>query len=324
MHRLGFINNIYGNSMRDTKSLSLLLLSSVLFLLSIILLCTWGYQYYHQIQQDKSKMQAINNPPAVPDSTRDSLLKIYKATLSTLDSRVDTAWYNADSLKGNLNINLAEFYKLRDEIAILLQAKAPNTDDLNLAKKKVVELQARVEQLRFRNSDVENENKRLKALLSQLANETEGVEQNIKEVTTENKNLTAKINNAVAISAANLNLAAVSGNSQNETNQAGEVEKLVGTFTVKNNGSNAAKSDIIVVVLQPDGQVIQKSAWESGMFVTKAGKKIYSCKLRCETSQGESQQLNFSLSADRYQKGTYTMKIYHNGVLIGKMSKALS
>lgn len=109
--------------MRDTKSLSLLLLSSVLFLLSIILLCTWGYQYYHQIQQDKSTMRAINTPPAVPDSTRDSLLKIYKTTLSSLDSKVDTASYNADSLKGNLNINLAEFYKLRDEIAILLQAK---------------------------------------------------------------------------------------------------------------------------------------------------------------------------------------------------------
>lgn len=187
MHRLGFINNIYGNSMRDTKSLSLLLLV-VGFILVVHNIVVYLGVSILPLRYSRINLQCRQLIlPAVPDSTRDSLLKIYKTTLSSLDSRVDTASYNADSLKGNLNINLAEFYKLRDEIAILLQAKAPNADDLNLAKKKAVELQARVEQLRFRNTDVENENKRLKALLSQLANETEGVEQNIKEVITENK-----------------------------------------------------------------------------------------------------------------------------------------
>jgi hypothetical protein len=80
----------------------------------------------------------------------------------------------------------------------------------------------------------------------------------------------------------------------------------------------------VVVVLQPDGQVLQKSAWESGTFETRDGKKIYSCKLRCDALQGEAKQLNFSLSADSYQKGNYTMHIYHNGVLIGRASKILS
>ena len=310
--------------MRDTKSLSLLLLSSVLFLLSIILLCTWGYQYYHQIQEDKSKTQAVNTPPVVPDSTRDSLLKIYQATLSSLDNKVDTASYYADSLKGNLNINLEEFYKLRDEIAGLLKTNSPNADQLNLARKKVTELQQRVEQLRYRNTDVENENKKLHAILDQLSKESQDVEQNVRQVTNDNVTLSNKINNIVAISAANLNLTAVAGNNQDETDQAKQVEKLVGSFTVKNNGNNFAKCDIVVVVLQPDGQVIQKSAWESGSFETKSGKKVYSCKIRCEAPQGETKQLNFSLNADSYQKGNYTMKIYHNGVMIGKILKTLS
>ena len=310
--------------MRDTKSLSLLLLSSVLFLLSIILLCTWGYQYYHQIQEDKSKTQAVNTPPVVPDSTRDSLLKIYQATLSSLDNKVDTASYYADSLKGNLNINLEEFYKLRDEIAGLLKTNSPNADQLNLARKKVTELQQRVEQLRYRNTDVENENKKLHAILDQLSKESQDVEQNVRQVTNDNVTLSNKINNIVAISAANLNLTAVAGNNQDETDQAKQVEKLVGSFTVKNNGNSFAKCDIVVVVLQPDGQVIQKSAWESGSFETKSGKKIYSCKIRCEAPQGETKQLNFSLNADSYQKGNYTMKIYHNGVMIGKILKTLS
>lgn len=311
--------------MRDTKSLSLLLLSSVLFLLSIILLCTWGYQYYHQIQEDKSKAELVKNiPPVVPDSTRDSLLKIYKVTMNSLDNKADTAWYIADSLKGNLDINLKEFYRLRDEIAALLQVQTPNVDDLNLARKKITELQQRVEQLRYRNTDVEAENKRLHAILEQLAKESQGIDQNVRQVANENKNLANKVNSIVSISAVNLNLAAIANDNAQETTIAKATEKLVGSFTVKNTGNTSAKCDLVVVVLQPDGQVLQKSAWESGTFETRDGKKIYSCKIKCDATQGEARQLNFSISADSYQKGNYTMQIYHNGVIIGKMSKTLS
>lgn len=311
--------------MRDTKSLSLLLLSSVLFLLSIILLCTWGYQYYHQIQEDKGKnVVAKAAPPAVPDATRDSLLKIYKVTLNALDNRLDTAWYYADSLKGNLDINLKEFYQLRDEIAGLLQAKVPNTGDLILARRKIGELQQKVEQLRYRNSDVETENKRLKAILAKMAKETGGIERNSIQVERENRSLNDKVSAMTSISTVNLNLAALANNDQDETSDAGETEKLVGSFTVKNTGNSNSKCDIMIVVVQPDGQVLQKSAWESGSFDTNEGKKIYSCKVRCETAKGESKKLNFSLTADNYQKGSYSMRIYHNGVMIGKMSKTLS
>jgi hypothetical protein len=306
--------------MRDTKSLSLLLLSSVLFLLSIILLCTWGYQYYHQIQQDKTQL-ITNTAPLVPDSTRDSLLKIYKVTLNNLDSRMDTAWYYADSLKGNLDINLKEFYRLRDEIAALLQDKNTNAD-LNIASKKIGELQQKINLLRYKNTDVENENKRLKAVLELMAKESNGIEQNSKLIERENINLNARVNALVSISAANLNLSALANNEQQETTEARQTEKLVGSFTIKSNYNS--KADFVIVVLQPDGQVLQKSAWESGSFETKEGRKIYSCKLRCETAKGESKQLNFSLTAEKYLKGNYTMKIYHNGILIGKTNKLLS
>lgn len=309
--------------MRDTKSLSLLLLSSVLFLLSIILLCTWGYQYYHQIQEDKTKAkQAKITPSTVPDGTRDSLLKIYQATLNGLDKRMDTTWNIADSLKGNLDINLKEFYTLRDEIAGLLQNKIPNAADLSLARNKIIELQQRVEQLRYRNKDVETENRKLKAILEEMAKQTQGIEKNSKLVERENKSLAAKVNALVSVSAANLNLLALANNDQQETTEAGQTEKLVGSFTVKSNISS--KCDIVVVVVQPDGQVIQKSTWESGSFETTEGKKIYSCKLRCETSKDESKPLSFSLTADKYLKGNYTMQIYHNGVLIARMRKTLS
>lgn len=321
--------------MKDTKSLTLLLLSSVLFLLSIILLCTWGYQYYHQIQVDKTQtQQAIKNASAVADDTRDSLLKIYKVTLNSLDNRADTAYYIADSLNGQLNVNLQEFYRLRDEIAALLQAQAPRAEDLALAKKKITELQGRVQQLRYHNTDVEAENRRLKAVIEQLAKSGaqpvpgSGVNAIQDYITTANNKTadTKTANAAGSIVAANLSLNAFRGNDENSvvTNEANTAQKLVGSFIVKNNSPSSHLCDLVVVVTDPQGRVIQKSAWESGSFETRNGRKIYSVKLRCETAKGETRQLNFSLNAETYPKGNYTMQVYHDGVLIGRLLKPLS
>ena len=323
--------------MKDTKSLTLLLLSSVLFLLSIILLCTWGYQYYHQIQEDKSKSQqaAAQAQPAVADDTRDSLLKIYRQTLNSLDNRADTAYSIADSINGQLNSNMQEFYRLRDEIALLLQSQKPNADDLVLAKKKITELQKRVEQLRYRNTDVESENKRLRALIDQLSGTKNNLpEKNVTPEETVQENNTKTIASPAmninaapgTITAVNLNLNAFTGEDNNETvtSLATTAGKLVGSFTVKNNSGNNSLCDLVVVVTDPAGRVIQKSAWESGTFETGKGKSIYTVKIRCETGKGESKQLSFSLSPDTYPKGSYTMLIYHEGKIIGRATRALS
>jgi hypothetical protein len=321
--------------MRDTKSTSLLIISSILLLVSIGLLCSLGYQYYLQAQRHQAAateavpapttatVSTDSVPTSIQNNTRDSLLNIYNLTVNSIDSRLDTAAYAADSIKGNLDNNLKEFYKLRTEIAALLQNKNSSTD-ITLAQQKIEELQQTVTQLRYRNTDVENENKKLYALLAQLTKQLQNNDQSSKPVPTDNSNAVATraVLNTI-ISAGNLNLAAVANDDTQETSEARQTEKLVGSFTVKNQGTTG-KCDIIVVVLQPDGHVLQKSAWESGAFETKEGKKIYSCKFRCDAPKGESKPLSFSITADTYQKGNYTMQIYHNGVLIAKRYKMLS
>ncbi len=111
---------------------------------------------------------------------------------------------------------------------------------------------------------------------------------------------------------------------EEETLQAQQTEKLVGSFVVKNNGNPTNSSEMMIVVIQPDGQVLKTSAWESGTFNSDEGKKIYTYKLRFEITNGETRRLLFTLNTDKYQKGNYSMQIYHNGILIGKMFKTLS
>ncbi len=309
--------------MKDTKSFSLLLVSSFLLLLSIVLLGTLGYQYYHQTTESKPGIQKAKAVVTLPDNSRDSLLKIYTQVIKSIDNRLDTSRYIADSLKSNLDINLKEFYRLRNEIAALLQNKA-TTADVTLAGKKITELQQKTEKPRYTNTDVENENKKLNAIVTQLTVQPlQGIDKNINQLPVENTTAPNK-EPASTVSAANLNLSTVAGDDDQDPNDTKQAEKIQCSFTVKNQGNNNGKYDIVVVVLQPDGQVLQKSAWESGAFETNEGKKIYSCKFRCDAPKGESKQLSFSLNADNYQKGNYTMQVYHNGVMIGKKNKILS
>ncbi|MEO7522974.1 MAG: hypothetical protein ABIT58_02705, partial [Ferruginibacter sp.] len=115
----------------------------------------------------------------------------------------------------------------------------------------------------------------------------------------------------------------INGDKEQEVNNVLQVDKFVGSFNVRNNLSQFSNTEIVVVVLQPDNKVLQASAWESGRFETKDGMKVYSCKVKFEYSKGENKRLSFSISSDKFQKGTYTMQLYSNGNLIGRATKTL-
>jgi len=321
--------------MRDSKSSLLLLVSLVLFLLSFAILCTWGYNVYYKAKEDKDKTVALikdsttilRASKAIADATRDSLQKIYTATIRQLDAKLDSTWNYADSLKEPLNSKLNEFFKLRTEITELLKDKN-NSADLGLARQKVFELQRKVDDLVGKNKDVEQENKRLYEMLNQLsASIKEPSPMNVKPVVFEGKTETTPAPVTNLFTASDMHLSAFTqtdNDKEIETSQAIQTDKLVGSFVVKNLHSQDNNAEVIIVVLQPDGHVLQKSSWESGTFSTADGKKIYSCKMRFDYNKGESKKINFSLSSDRYMKGNYIMQVYHNGMLIGKLSKTLS
>jgi hypothetical protein len=268
----------------------------------------------------------IKDSTASANATRDSLQKIYRATINNMGT-LDSTWTQADSLKGNLDVKLSEFYKLRNEIADILKNPAKK-EDLDLAKQKIGELQKRVDQLRDRNLDVEKENKRLYAILQQLTNEQKQAVQNIKPVVYENKgpadnNIPATTATPFAASDIRLSAMMVDEGKERETLQALQTDKLVGSFIVKNNTTQFNKAEVVVVILQPDGKTLQNSAWETGRFETKEGRKIYSCKVSFDYNKGETKRLSFSLNTDKSLKGNYTVQLYHNGTLIGKTVKTL-
>ncbi len=309
--------------MKDTKFYPLLTISIVLLLASFIMLCFLGYNFYIKSQDQKqlatTSAKAANSPV---NNTRDSLQKLYNTTIGKFQiaSQLDSATLTkADSLQLNLDVKLTDFLKLRNEIDGLLTANS-SIADLNLAKQKIDELQVKVDELKTRNIDIENENKRLNALLAQYITNNGASTQSSRQG--ENNGVAIEKNNSnTGFTATELRLAANNENNT-EVSDAETAEKITGSFAVRTN-ANLSNAELMVVVLQPDGRVL-KNAWESGTFETSEGKKVYSRKLKFDYTKGEVKRLNFSLDANDIQKGNYTMQLYNKGKLIGKTVKTVS
>ena len=313
--------------MRDSRSLLLLLVSLMLVLVSFGLLWTWGYRFYIKNELPKTEIrQPSLDSVAIANRLRDSLQQVYSATLKDLDLQLDSTLTNTDSLKSVLDIKLNEFYRLRKEITAMLNSRNSN-NDFTSAKQKIGELQNKVQDFKEKNSVIENENKKLTNILTQLGTTDNNAEKNTGKPSLQNKNISEKPNAVYSVfTASDLKFSAMSLADENEqeTTNADKTDKLTGSFTVLNFNSQLTNAEVMVVVLQPNGRVLKTSAWDAGSFSTPDGKKIYSYKFSFNYTKGEAKRLLFSLKAANLEKGNYTMEVYYNGLMIGRTVKTLS
>ena len=84
-------------------------------------------------------------------------------------------------------------------------------------------------------------------------------------------------------------------------------------------------AEVVVVISDPAGKPLNTEVWDVGSFETKTeGRKVYTRKVRFEYNKGEAKQLIFSLEPNNFDKGTYKLSLYHNGIRIGGTSWKLS
>ena len=307
--------------MRDIKSLLLLLLSAGL-------LSTWIYHLYDKTMYSQRRTEVyIKDSTAVAEGIRDSLFKIYNSTITDLDSRLDSSVTSSDSLKSELTLRVGEIRNLQQEINGILGKKGATREELALARSKINELQKMVDNLRNQNRSMEDEQKRLNDIMAQMNGDIQGLQQNMKRMEDENRTLTEKINLASVFVASELRLSAMTtkGSREEETSQMKKTEKFVISFVVQNNVNQYSNAEVYVIVTGPDGTVLQNPIWESRTMDTKnEGKKEFTLRVKFDYEKGEQKRHIFSLDADKFQKGNYTMQIYHNGFMIGQTVKTLS
>ena len=304
------------------------MLLSVLLLISTVMVFTALYHFYYKLPVQTTLpavakivlKDTIANSILPPDSFVNSLASANRV----VEGYIDSARRNTDSLKSDLDAKLDDFYRLRSEIKMLFEDSAASAGTM-AGNQRIRELQEKIAALRFINMDVERENKRLSALLNQLKkekqeNKPQPLNDRVSNITTTNKEESTPV---FLLYDLKFSAIQVKDGQEQETNKWEQTEKLAGIFKLKNHSIVNTEAEIMVVVLQPDGTVMQQSAWETGTFDTPDGKKVYSKKIRFEYNKGEPKQLRFSLDAEKYERGNYILKIYHKGRLIGKINKVL-
>lgn len=308
--------------MRDNKSL-------LLGLLSVGLIVTWVYHIYDKSRYSNLTREVfVKDSIAVAEAVSDSLRKYYTRSLDQLGIEKLQIDSSNNLLKGELGQRINEINKLRTEVAGILKRKNLTQADLSEAKTKIDDLQQRIDGLKTENTSLADERTKLNGILSQLNGEMNSLQQNMQKVSAENKELTQKINDASIFIASEIKFAAFDvrpDEKETETTQQKKANKFVTSFIVQNNIVNFETAEIIVVVSDPAGKSLNTEVWDAGSFETKSeGRKVYTRKVRFEYNKGEPKRLIFSLEPDYFEKGTYKLSLYHNGVRIGESSWKLS
>ena len=308
--------------MRDNKSILLAMLAAGLVI-------TWVYHIYDKSQYSNHTREVfVKDSIAVAEAVSDSLRIYYTRTLDQLGVEKMQIDSSNSSLKGELGQRITEINTLRAEIGVILKRKNLTKADLTEAKTKIDDLQMRIDGLRTENTSLTDERTKLSGVLAQLNDEMNSLQQNMQKVSAENKDLTQKINDASIFIASEIKFAAVSvkaDEKESETTQQKKANKFITSFTVQNNILDLQSAEVVIVVTDPSGKSLNTEVWDAGSFETKTdGRKIYTRKVKFEYNKGEAKHLIFSMEPDSFEKGTYKISLYHNGIRIGESSWKLS
>ena len=301
--------------MKDNRNL-------MLGLLSVGMIATWVYHLVDKAQYSNLRHEVfIKDSAAIARGIGDSLNKIYTSTINNLDTKLDSVKNNAGQLGVQLNSKLSEINRLKFEISGILKKTDINKNDLSRARLLTTELRTKIEELQNQNKTIEEEKKQISNDFELLNTKVTSLTQNNSRLDQENKSLNEKLSEAGTFFASEIKLIAVQtkANKEIETRQAKKAEKFVISCLLQNNINSYENSEVIIILTDPNNEVLEFSAWDSGSFETKnEGRKKYTRKTRFAYTKGEPYPVLFTLNAPGYVKGNYILQIYHNGKMIGK------
>jgi len=307
--------------MNDRKSLYLLIFSLTVVTISFVLISIWGYHFYFA-KRNTQPAQPIYKPvkeaplKVQKNTTSDSLQTLLNLTAERLVNETDSSYLDS-SVDKNLAAKLIELNRLKNEIAEILKNKSSPGD--TSANQKISQLQQSVEELKIQNNEVAEENARLNEMVKQLM-EKKGTPTSS---TSNSKKRLAGSAYTLPVLVSHLRFVGLSiNNDKKVTNIAAKTERLFGSFQVNVKPTNRNNA-IYVVIIQPDGKTLVNAELQSGTFKTKTGSKVYSTVLHFDNKKDNGNRLVFSIDSSNFQKGKYAMQIYHQGVLIGRLTRTL-
>lgn len=300
-----------------------MILALVLVTSSFILISIWGYHYYFQPKDNLPGFKKKEKKQQESTATRyyDSTQNFTDSTRSFLDPKSQNlVLNNSDSLSKTLQLKLIEYKKIQEEIAEILKNKAVLKNKVDEAKK-ISEIQKSIDSLKRKKEEMIMENEKMNQMLTQ--------KEQLQNTVTKNdnfKNTKTILPASLPLLVSHLNFVAISekkGDYEKQTMLASQATKFEGSFEININPKMNTASEIFVKILQPNGRPILNASSGFSVLEAEAGKSAYSVVLHFDKNKDNHSRLKFSIATDVFHKGKYTMQIYHNGVMIGRMQRTL-
>ncbi len=298
----------------------------LLALLSFCMVGTWVYHLHDKLEYSRHP-KVIYVTEKGPAKNQDSI-----TSANTGSSIIDTIDLSGDT-------SIQAMIKLRNEIAQILSDSHITRTDLTLAEQKINILQKKIailsgtekstktDSANIRppdNKEADN-NKEPKPAPSVAGAQKDNPAEELGTAKTYTEK-TAKYNLASTFGASMISLRAISGNDPNEaTMVADETDHLSISFCVKSENISFRSTSVFVVLVDPDGNIVEDDAWEAGMLNTMTeGSVRYTRKFIIEYNRGDTKKIDLSIRLPKFYPGTYRLRIYHNGQRIGKAVLPLS
>jgi len=312
------IYNSLLSTMRDRKYFFLLILVLIIITISFVLIAMWGYHFYYSGKNDQPPVSAEIKSAPHNHLNNDSLAYINSQNeFSLLENFADETDASGDSV---LIAKILAYRRLRSEIEAIL-IKRHSGEEMSGANRRILELEKDIEELKNKNDTIIRENERLNNLVTELFHKKDVAKDGPGAPRVSNQIGPTAIKLPLLVS--HLRFAAYDVNkNQAATNVATDAERLTGSFQVNIKPYNRSNS-IYVVVIQPNGEVLSASGSHKKAFITQSGKKLYSAVIHFDNKKDNGTRLSFSISVSNLQKGKYVMQVYHQGLMIGRLTRTL-
>jgi hypothetical protein len=301
--------------MKDFKSV-------LLVLLSIVLVVTWIFHFYEKGQyQEAKEKKYIKDSASITSLIAEAVKDSVKKFNAEKNEAPDSLNRYVDSLRTQLNFSLTEIIRLKNEIDAILQNDQATQSDLSKSRNLIDELNNRIDKLKAEN----------RLLLAQK-NEGNRVQRNnvtiLNEPTQTSQKTKGRKEDSIFV-ASEISLSAVTAKTESEdawANTIKEPDKLVFSFTLRNNLLRDSYYDVYIVISGPGNKVLQTDQWAAAenFFVSKTeGTRAYTKRIHFEYNRGDQKRITAAIEPEKITAGIYTLKIYYNGVVIGQTSKPI-
>ena len=243
-----------------------------------------------------------------------------------------------ESISNELDLKIEEIQKLGGDVEelrlireTLEMEKEQLQNDSNLAQKQYAKIRNRVEgyrELLVKKDEEIGELKRLNEVLysenTELKEEQKTLNKTLSEIQLDKQTLAKKVAQASQLEAENIKVIGLNsrGNGkERDRYRNSQLAQLQVTFKLaKNDVAPIEGKDIIVRVLEPDGNVVFDVARGSGTFMHD-GKEMYYTSKQNILFDNSGQELSFLYEkGSEYNEGRHTVEIYADDYVIGSTS----